>query len=1011
MITTYAYDANNNRTSQSVTRTTPSGPQTLLTQYQFDADNNLIKTTNPDGTTRQKTFNATGLPVTEVDELGRTTQYTYNEGGGLTQTTFPDGTHLTAVYDANGRRTQVAGRSGAGTSFTLDAAGRPVATHDLVTGASTQTTYDAAGRRVAVTDPLGHTTQFTYDAADRRTSITDALNKITTFTYDSVGNQTSFQDANGHTTSNQYDANNHLFKTVYADSTFDQVTYDAFGKMLSKTDAAGKTTQYAYDSRGRLTTVTDARGGVTSYAYDEVGNRISQTDANGHTTTFAYDARGRRTQRKLPGGQTESFTYDSAGNVTSHTDFNGKVTTYTYDSSNRLLSKTPDASFLKPPITYTYLPSGRRASMTDTTGTTTYTYDASDRLIQVAKPNGTISYTYNLAGNLTSLNTSSGTQVAYAYDALNRLSTVSEPATGLSTYTYDPVGNMGGLAYPNGVTHAYTYNTKNQLTNLSVNKGASAIAGYGYTLNATGRRLSVAELGGRVATYTYDNIYRLTAESISGAPGGPNGNVSYAYDPAGNRLQTTSTLAGIASGVFTYDVNDRLATDTYDSDGNTVSSGGTGNVYDFENHLIQHGGVTIAYDGDGNRVSKTVGGVTTKYLVDDLNPTGFAQVIEETVSDGSTRKFVYGLQRISQKQFVASSSTTLTSFYVYDGHGSVRALTDAAGTATDTYDYDAYGNLIHSTGSTPNEFLFAGEQFDSDLGLYYSRARYLNPATGRFWTMDSIDGDPESPITLHKYLYGNADPVNVTDPSGHEGDLGSVMVSIAISSSLDAISSFVLNSPLGSSAIGWVATHLLPAGFFDSILGFAPDAGLVGGSISGNVGKKGIPAGLTFGGGFDLLVGRTLNAALYGYLGGGLTIGATSKSASVEGHAGVVWNTPDSDAYTKWFFNVSFPVSVLPAKITSKLKQDFAIVALASTIGTFDSPPEVKWILDQILSLGASFLTDGAITFFTDPTSYPNGSSGFSFGIGKALVKGSTNIGITGSYFWQLWPGGTVPFR
>jgi len=80
-----------------------------------------------------------------------------------------------------------------------------------------------------------------------------------------------------------------------------------------------------------------------------------------------------------------------------------------------------------------------------------------------------------------------------------------------------------------------------------------------------------------------------------------------------------------------------------------------------------------------------------------------------------------------------------------------------------TYDYDAFGNLLHSTGSTPNNYLFAGEQFDPDLGLYYNRARYLNTATGRFWSMDSFEGDAESPASLHKYLYANADPIDLLD--------------------------------------------------------------------------------------------------------------------------------------------------------------------------------------------------------------------------------------------------------
>jgi hypothetical protein len=83
----------------------------------------------------------------------------------------------------------------------------------------------------------------------------------------------------------------------------------------------------------------------------------------------------------------------------------------------------------------------------------------------------------------------------------------------------------------------------------------------------------------------------------------------------GNRKQITSTLAPVPAGLWNYDANDRFtAGDTYDANGNTVNSGGIANGYDFENHLIQRAGVNIVYDGDGNRVQKTVAGVTTKYL-------------------------------------------------------------------------------------------------------------------------------------------------------------------------------------------------------------------------------------------------------------------------------------------------------------------------------------------------------------------------------------------------------------
>src|SRR5581483_9717740 len=73
----------------------------------------------------------------------------------------------------------------------------------------------------------------------------------------------------------------------------------------------------------------------------------------------------------------------------------------------------------------------------------------------------------------------------------------------------------------------------------------------------------------------------------------------------------------------------------------------------------------------------------------------------------------------------------------------------------------------NSTGSTPNNYLFAGEQYDSALGLYYNRARYLDVRTGRFWGMDTYEGENGSPLSLHKYLYAAADPILWRDASGN----------------------------------------------------------------------------------------------------------------------------------------------------------------------------------------------------------------------------------------------------
>ena len=86
---------------------------------------------------------------------------------------------------------------------------------------------------------------------------------------------------------------------------------------------------------------------------------------------------------------------------------------------------------------------------------------------------------------------------------------------------------------------------------------------------------------------------------------------------------------------------------------------------------------------------------------------------------------------------------------------------------TDTYLYDAFGNLLSKTGTTANDFLYTGEQYDANTGFYYLRARYMNPSTGTFTSPDAYAGTVFDPVSLHKYLYANANPVMNRDPSGN----------------------------------------------------------------------------------------------------------------------------------------------------------------------------------------------------------------------------------------------------
>ena len=350
----------------------------------------------------------------------------------------------------------------------------------------------------------------------------------------------------------------------------------------------------------------------------------------------------------------------------------------------------------------------------------------------------------------------------------------------------------------------YTYNSLNRLTDEVV-KDANGItlASYAYTLGNAGNRTGVTEtqllpngtVNTRTVAYQYDNLYRLTDETISGDSQGGNGTITYTYDLVGNRMSRTSNVAGVSTSTSTYNANDELTSEvdngvttnyTYDSNGNTTeTSNGTTTTtftYDSQNRLVkqnagQSNEIDITYDGAGNKVAETVGGVTTKYLIDSNNPTGYSQIVEEIVNGAVTWRYALGHWIISETQNI--NGTWTTSFYGYDGHNSVRFLTNSAGVVTDNYTFDAFGVKIAGAGTTPNQILYSGEYLDSATGNYDLRGREYRQNSGTFTTMDTTPGQLP-------YVYTADNPVMFADPSGHDFSLSDTLFTISFQMSMIA---------------------------------------------------------------------------------------------------------------------------------------------------------------------------------------------------------------------------------
>ena len=105
-------------------------------------------------------------------------------------------------------------------------------------------------------------------------------------------------------------------------------------------------------------------------------------------------------------------------------------------------------------------------------------------------------------------------------------------------------------------------------------------------------------------------------------------------------------------------------------------------------------------------------------------------------------------------------------YELHDGLGSVRQLADAQGYLVQRYEYSPFGEMLASEGQRTNSLRYTGEQWDSDVGLLYLRARWYDPSVGRFTTRDPFPGFVEFPQTQHPYVYAGNNPINLTDHSG-----------------------------------------------------------------------------------------------------------------------------------------------------------------------------------------------------------------------------------------------------
>ena len=799
-VTTYAYDAQNNRTTvtapgrEAVVYVYDAAGRQTGTQYAsgerlseafYDEHGRLTAETAGDAAAWRATYyayDARGRVLEKAvfdadDALVSRETCTYDDAasGGyavVTKTLHGDADaadQTTVTYtDKYGDtvRTDVAGVV---TSYAYDYVGNAVRSFYGTTTLAAYT-YDFRGNVLTGTDALGNTRSFTYDALGRKTAESDCKGNITTYAYDLAGRLLTvtapLSDTTDAVTVYTYDANGNVLRTEQTAQADDSAvptwrtveqTYDAMNRVTDIAETADAThkvwTHYAYNAAGDLTDVytgLSAKWSLavnpetrshTHYAYDARGRVDTLTDALGQSETYTYDPLGAPLGAVLRDGTTAAYTYSPLGAVTSRI---GSMTTGTaYTATGAVAQTTADGET----VAYTYNPAG--GILTETTGDSvkTYTYDHRGRQA---------SFTLMVGGETVGTTT-------YAYDLLDRVTAVT--ADGVeTTYTYDANGNRASQT-TGAVTTTYTYNKANLVTgmvNILLNDDGEdvVISEFAYTYYADGNQRTKTEtlLGGDPVTtaYTYDGLGRLTAETTG------EDSITYTYDASGNRIGMNRNGTVTA---YAYDANNRLLSETvgdavttytYDANGNTLTAGDKTYTYNDRGQQTGYSNGTTtasyAYNPSGLRKAKTVGG-STKYFV--YNGMNIVYEYSESVADGIA--YFYGLNRTHNSE---------GEIYVYNAHGDVVQLVKDNSVVA-SYTYDAFGNLTSQIGESDNPFLYCGEYFDAETQTYYLRARYYNPANGRFTQQDAWSFmDTSDPLSLNLYTYCFNNPVMYVDPSG-----------------------------------------------------------------------------------------------------------------------------------------------------------------------------------------------------------------------------------------------------
>jgi RHS repeat-associated protein len=684
-VTTSTYDSQSRLTSV----TSPAGLTTTNIYFSAGAYTNWVQQRIDLQIYRTNSyFYANDLVVVQTNELNLVTTNTWDNLQRLTSTTFPDTTYISNIY------------------LNLD--------------------------RVETMDRLGNPTQYGYDELRHLVAVTNALTNVTRFDYCACGALESMQDALGNVTSNSYDIAGRHVTIAYPDGTSISNNYNPLSQITNTIDGAGRTVTNWFTDQGLLYASSNAFGLSLLKSFDLEDRMTNSLNGNGVVITNSYDYWRRMLVRGYADGGQERFGYSAFG-LTAYTNQLTNITYYAYDNALRKIAQTNAFSQI---TQYGYDPAGDLTNLTDANSHTTqlgydsygrmtnkvnaastsilaYQYDADSRLInRWSLAMGNTVYAYDSVGNLTNVTYHSSHALTFSYDAMNRLTTMSD-GIGTTTFTYTPIGQLASENGPwasDTVTYTYSGRLRTELTlqqpaasawveNYAYDMayrmtGLTSPAGsFTYTYNpGTGGASAATTLisslklpNGAYITNTYDNNGRMLGTWLTNSAGSNFDSSVYTYNVGNQRTQATRTAENTAT--YTYDLLGQVVVD--------VASEGTTNRLNEQLRYV--------FDPLGNLLYRTNNTLIESFQFNSINELtantngGKLTVIGTTTSPATnvtvngTNAARYGDATFAATNMPLTTTYTATASDIYGRH-STNTVTVSIATNT-SFQYDGNGNL------------------------------------------------------------------------------------------------------------------------------------------------------------------------------------------------------------------------------------------------------------------------------------------------------------------------------